>query len=373
MNPFRFGTVVENEFFTDRVMELELLKQRLDSENHIILISPRRFGKSSLVQKALSQLQRPNITINLQQVLSVQSFAELIVREVCNLYPLEKIKQLFSHFRVIPTISTNAIFGTFDVSFKPSIKAEIALEDAFVLLEKVSTPERRLIVVLDEFQEVLQISKGLDKQLRAIMQKQRGLNYIFLGSQESMMTDIFEKKKSPFYHFGQLMHLNRIPEQDFRKYVAERLPDYVDNAPIVDEIFAFTKCHPYYTQQLSSAVWELMAYTRITENVVELAIEQQIREHDLDYERLWNSLNRTDRGTLRQLCMDINPMTNRLDPTSTTYSSLKRMLKSGLLIKEEGYSIEDPFFNRWLVKYLGNYNIVYPSAPQSSVAGSDGC
>lgn len=352
MNPFRFGTIVENEFFTDRNAELELLKQRLDSENHIVLISPRRFGKSSLVKKALTQLQRPHITINLQQVLSVQGFAELIVREVCTLYPVEKVKQMFSHFRVVPTISTNMILGTFDISFQPNIKADIALEDAFLLLEKVSTPEDRLIVVLDEFQDVLQISKGLDKQLRAIMQKQKGLNYIFLGSQESMMTDIFEKKKSPFYHFGQLMHLYRIPEADFRLYVAGRLPDYVDNAPIVDEIFAFTKCHPYYTQQLSSAVWELMAYPRITENVVEIAIEQQIREHDLDYERLWNSLNRTDRGVLRQLCMSINPMTNRLDPTSTTYSSLKRMLKSGLLIKEDGYSIEDPFFNRWLCGYL---------------------
>lgn len=352
MNPFRFGTIVENDFFTDRVEELELLKRRLDSENHVVLISPRRFGKSSLVQKALTQMQRPNITINLQQVLSVQSFAELIVREVCNLFPTEKIKQLFSHFRFVPTISTNMVLGTFDISFQANIKADIVLEDAFLLLEKVSTPANRLIVVLDEFQEVLQISKGLDKQLRSIMQKQNGLNYIFLGSQESMMTDIFEKKKSPFYHFGQLMHLYRIPENDFRRYVSDRLPNYVDNAPMVEEIFAFTKCHPYYTQQLSSAVWELMAYPRITENVVEQAIEQQIREHDLDYERLWNSLNRTDRSVLRQLCLSINPMTNRLDPTSTTYSSLKRMLKSGLLIKENGYSIEDPFFNRWLLKYL---------------------
>jgi len=352
MNPFRFGTIVEDDFFTDRTTELELLKQRLDSENHIVLISPRRFGKSSLVNKALKQLNRPSITINLQQVLSVQGFAELIVREVCALYPKEKVKHLLSHFRIIPTISSNLLLGTIDVSFQPNIKEEIALEDAMILLEKVSTPDQRLIVVFDEFQEVLQIRKGLDKQLRAIMQKQKGLNYIFLGSQESMMTDIFEKKKSPFYHFGQMMHLYRIPEEDFRRYVAERLPNYVDNTPMVNGIFSFTKCHPYYTQQLSSAVWELMAYPHITENVVELAIEKQIREHDLDYERLWNSQNRTDRDVLRQLCRNSNPMTNRLDPASTTYSSLKRMLKAGLLIKEDGFAIEDPFFNRWLQGYL---------------------
>jgi len=242
------------------------------------------------------------------------------------------------------------LLGTIDVTFQPNIKEDVALEDALNLLAKVSSPEQRLIVVLDEFQEVVQIQKGLDKQMRAIMQKQKGLNYIFLGSQESMMTELFEKKKSPFYHFGQLMHLNRIPQDDFRRYVAERLPDYVENTPIVDAIFAFTKCHPYYTQQLSSAVWELMEYPRITENVVEIAIEKQVREHDLDYERLWNNLNRTDRGVLRQLCLNQNPMTSRWDPSSTTYSSLKRMLKSGIVIKEESYSIEDPFFTRWLQK-----------------------
>ncbi len=352
MNPFCFGSIVENEFFTDRTEELQLLKQRLDSENHIVLISPRRFGKSSLVQKVLTQIQRPHITINLQQVLHVRELAELIVREVCALYPSEKIKHLLSSFRILPTISTNMLLGTIDVTFQPNIKEDVALEDAMNLLSNVSTPEKRLIVVFDEFQEVVQIQKGLDKQLRAIMQKQKGLNYIFLGSQESMMTDIFEKKKSPFYHFGQLMHLNRIPENDFRSYVVDRLPNYVDNSPIVDSIFAFTKCHPYYTQQLSSAVWELMTYPRISEDVVEIAIQQQVREHDLDYERLWNSLNRTDRGVLRQLCFSRNPMTSRLDPSSTTYSSMKRMLKSGLLIKEDGFSIEDPFFNRWLQGYL---------------------
>lgn len=59
MNPFKFGTIVENEFFTDRKEECQMLKQKLDSENHIVLISPRRFGKSSLVQKVLSEQNRP--------------------------------------------------------------------------------------------------------------------------------------------------------------------------------------------------------------------------------------------------------------------------------------------------------------------------
>ena len=65
MNPFKYGNIVQDEFFTDRAIELERVKQAMDSENHLVLISPRRFGKSSLIRKALSQLNRPSITISI--------------------------------------------------------------------------------------------------------------------------------------------------------------------------------------------------------------------------------------------------------------------------------------------------------------------
>ena len=70
-----------------------------------------------------------------------------------------------------------------------------------------------------------------------------------------MMTDIFERVKSPFYHFGMLMRLNKIPYEDFKSYIADRLKDVSEQpTQIADEILTFTSCHPYYTQQLSFAV-----------------------------------------------------------------------------------------------------------------------
>ena len=75
MNPFKFGTIVEGDFFTDRVEETAVLLQKLDSENHLVLISPRRLGKSSLVQKVLNQSTRPQIQIDMQYVVSVGDFA----------------------------------------------------------------------------------------------------------------------------------------------------------------------------------------------------------------------------------------------------------------------------------------------------------
>lgn len=349
-NPFKFGTIVENEYFTDRIDELKTICQTMDSENHLILISPRRFGKSSLVLKAVKQIGRPYISLNLQKVVSVSDFAAAILKETFKLHPWERIKHLMQHFRVVPTISANPITQGIDVAFQPMADETVALEDALQLLEKISNPRQRLIVIFDEFQEVMNLGKGIDKRLRAIMQEQNGINYIFLGSQESMMTEIFERKKSPFYHFGKLMVLKKLPYDDFRKYLCRRLQPvaHAQTNDIATQILETTQCHPYYTQQLAAQVWDLLAYQHDENNVVATAIEQVVTTHDLDYERLWITFNKTDRRIFQMLCRDQNPMTNHQLPTSTAYSSLKKMTQQGYLIRTAAYEIEDPFFCRWI-------------------------
>ncbi len=106
-NPFKFGTIVDGKFFTDRAQELQYVQQVLRSENHLVLMSPRRFGKSSLVNKALEQTDRKHIIINMQSVTSVQNFAVRLMSALFRLYPGEKMKHLMTHFRVAPAISTN--------------------------------------------------------------------------------------------------------------------------------------------------------------------------------------------------------------------------------------------------------------------------
>ncbi|MBQ0046822.1 MAG: ATP-binding protein [Prevotellaceae bacterium] len=352
MNPFKFGTIVENDFFTDRVRELEEVKQKLNSENHLVLISPRRFGKSSLIQKALVQMGRPALTIDMMNVLSVEGFAAMLLKGVFKLYPLEKIRHLMTHFRVVPTISTTPMGDSVEVTFNASMNDTVVLEDAMALLEKVSTPDKRLIVVLDEFQEVTEISKGFDRQLRAIMQRQKGFNYVFLGSQESMMTEIFEKKKSPFYHFGQRMTLAKIPYEDFRDFLSERMPVEAgqEKDSIVSEILEFTDVHPYYTQQLASVVYDMIRYHSVCQHVVDEAVASIVRSHDLDFERLWASMNRTDRYVMLDLARENKRDTSRHVPTSTVYSSLQRLAKKGYVIKSDTYEIEDPFFRKWILE-----------------------
>ena len=351
-NPFKFGTIVDEEFFTDRTKELRYILQVMESENHLILISPRRFGKSSLVMKAVKQGVRPYLLLNMQRVVSVEDLAAKLLKEIFKQYPWEKVKHLMSHFRIVPTISTNPVTESIDVSFQPSVDTNVLLEDAMTMLEKVSTPEHPLIVILDEFQEIVNIGKGLDKQLRAIMQMQKGLNYIILGSQESMMTEIFERKKSPFYHFGSLMRLDKIPHDDFAEYLTVRLQPVLSEAAsgVSEEILQLTNCHPYYTQQLASQVWELANYEGIKERIVQTAVKRLTNIHDLDFERLWIGFNQMDKRVMLSLCEGKNPLQNRLLPTSTTYSAIKRLMKMGYAIKLENYEVEDPFFRQWIIE-----------------------
>ena len=327
-NPFKYGTIVQEPYFTDRKEELATITHTLQSANHLILISPRRFGKTSLVLKAVHTLKRPFIFINVQKAVSVPDLASLIVKETLKQYPLERIKAFLANFRIVPTISINPMTNGMDISFNPGVDSNVLLEDALGLLETVSNGQDRLIAVFDEFQEVLELEKGIDKKLRAIMQEQTHVNYVFLGSQESMMTGIFEKVKSPFYHFGQLMHLKKIPLADFKRYVQEGLSAVSDNAEnLAEEILGITNCHPYYTQQLAATVWDLLNY-------------------------IWTAFSKNERRILRDLATLGKLSSKDGYATSTTYTTASRMLKAGYLIKTDTYEIEDPFFKHWILSKL---------------------
>lgn len=348
MNPFKFGTIVESSFFTDRRIELQQIKSVLNSENHLILISPRRFGKTSLVVKALQESERKHIMINLQSVVSVEDFASRLLKEVFKIYKFEKLKYMIKNFRVVPTLSINPMTDGVDVAIQPMVDSRVMIEDVFSLLQMLATENDRLIVVFDEFQEIKAIDKNLDRVLRSIIQLHKNINYLFLGSQESMMREIFEKKKSPFFHFGQLLDLDKIPYEDFKLYLYDRLSFMDDADRVCDEILDFTKCHPYYTQQLASQVWEKGKNGEM-ENIVEEAINRLLEFHDLNFERIWLNFNNTDKRILIWLANNNKPYTLLGIAQSTISSSLKRMLKDGYVIKTTEYEVEDPFFRNWIL------------------------
>ena len=95
----------------------------------------------------------------------------------------------------------------------------------------------------------------------------------------------------------------------------------------------------------------MMAYDNINEGVVNEAINKIVRIHDLDFERLWLNFNRTDRSIMLSLSKGVSPLQNRQMATSTSFSSIKRLMKAGYVIRMNDYEIEDPFFKEWIIRY----------------------
>ncbi len=351
-NPFKFGSIVEGAFFTDREDDIKKSLEVINSSNHLVLISPRRYGKSSMIHKAVKLSGRPSITVNLQLVTSANDLAAEILKRVFKAYPFEKVKQLIRKFRFIPTISLNPLTNNVDLSFTPAASPKPVLEDVLMLIEGLGKKGHKPIVVLDEFQEIRTIDKNLDKILRSVIQTQNRVNYIFMGSQESLMREIFEQKKSPFYHIGSLQTLEVIPHKDFMSFLKKGF-SFLDkkNAPaLAEKILEFTQCHPYYTQQLAFHFFN--AYKNNTGTTIEEVAETITRQHDIDFERLWMSLNLTDRKLILELLSVAKGGGYTRDaaiPTSTRYSVYKKLLASGFLIQNrQGYAVEDPFFARWV-------------------------
>jgi hypothetical protein len=357
-NPFKFGSVVDRPYFTDREDEMERIASYLNGENHLILISPRRYGKTSLIRKIVNESKRNYVFLDIQIVLSVEDFASQLLKRVYRIFPVQKLKSYIKSFRLIPVVNINPVTGEPEISFKPGSRELTPLEDVLNLIEKLGTDKKKIIVVLDEFQDIFRIDKILDRFLRSVMQNQRHINYIFMGSSESMIREIFEKKSSSFYRFGTLMTLGKIDKDKFTLFLKEKFADITDKGKeISQEILDITDSHPYYTQQLASTVWELLVRSGFSPGIVETAANEIVKSHDNDYERLWNNFNRTDMMVLNGMSASyISPLSDEFSrvfgtgATSTVFSTLQRLSHKGIILKEGSvYNIDDPFFKRWIV------------------------
>jgi len=355
-NPFKFGTVVSDDYFTDREVEYESLTRIVASGNHVIMIAPRRFGKTSLVNKVIENTSRPVLWLDLQLLTNTGDFANQLLKQLFKKYPFEKLKFMLRNFRIIPTLSIDPATNNVEVSFQPHVDSFVHLEDVLNLIEKLGEEKTRPIVVFDEFQELLSLGDSLDKKLRSVIQFHKNINYVFMGSSESMMKQIFEKKKSPFYHFGQLFTLDKIPYSDFFNFLQTRFAIITDEATeISEQILNFSHCHPHYTQQFAFHLWIALERHKYSESIIKETIERIILLHDYDFERLWNTLNNTDKKVLIEIAFEqanllSAPVLNKNSSASSTiFSALKRLTEKGILMKSKKHEIDDPFFRNWNV------------------------
>ena len=165
-NPFKFGTVVDGYYFTNREDELVKISSFIKGENHLILISPRRFGKTSLIRKVINESGRRYVYLDMQLVISAEDFASQLLKRIYSIFPMQKLKGYIKSFRLIPAVVINPITGEAEIYFKPGSKNLAPLEDVLNMVEKLGADGKKIVVVLDEFQDIFRIHTGLDRLLR---------------------------------------------------------------------------------------------------------------------------------------------------------------------------------------------------------------
>jgi len=233
-NPFKYGSIVTGKDFADREEELSLLVKELKNGQNLLLYSPRRYGKSSLVCMALEQLSKEGFLtafVDLYGCVYLSDFVDKIVTEtVVPAYDkLDKaanfLKTAISGLR--PTITVNPTDGTFEISYKKEVASA---GEKQILTEVLDAPEKLavsknkpLVVVFDEFQEVKNFNGSkVENLMRTHFQHHKHVTYVFMGSKQHLMREMIADSNKPFFRFAKPVSLGKIPKDKFKRFILEK-------------------------------------------------------------------------------------------------------------------------------------------------------
>lgn len=265
--PFVFGVKVEGENFTDRKEETRELEANLSHGVNTIIISPRRMGKTSLVEKVIGLIDNQQISVVRLDAFGcrcehdfIDALATAVMKATSSRWEewIENAKLFLSRF--VPKISLGQDpLSDFSVSleYNPS---NHTTEDILQLPEIIAREKGiRIVVCIDEFQQIGEFDDSLafQKKMRSVWQLQSHVTYCFYGSKKHMMENIFLKRSYPFYRFGDIMYLKKISEEDWIAYICERFEATGKHISIelARKICQITACYSSYVQQLAWLVW----------------------------------------------------------------------------------------------------------------------
>jgi uncharacterized protein len=228
-SPFKFGNLVTDAYFINRIDEIKRLQNNFTSGNNSILISPRRWGKSSLVAEAVKQSTDKNVRfafINIQSIRNEENFYKSYCLEILKttMTKKEEILDAGKNFfkKLIPRLSFS-IDPQNDLSISFDWQEAQKAKDEIINLPEIIAQKKnlRIVVCIDEFQNITKINDSSDmlQELRSFWMQHQRVSYCIYGSKRHMMLDIFNKESRPFYRFGDMILLNKIKREHWIKYI----------------------------------------------------------------------------------------------------------------------------------------------------------
>lgn len=376
-NPFVYGEVVPASAFVDRHAELRRLGEDLLAGQKVFLISPRRYGKSSLIRRALAGTERAGcltVEVTVSSYSSYLAFLEGYSRAV--LSAETKVSRALAWIRdaigaTRPEVrleaepdGTSAVAVAFPAVRSARDVSRLAPE-VFALPARLAEARgRRVVVALDEFQAIGGFNGGsVEEALRAAVQHQRQVGYVFAGSEPSLMEAMLGPKR-PFYKAGPVMRLEKIPADLFAAFIEQRFqktglkPEDGLGHAVVDLAGGL----PYDVQRLAHEVWDdakADGLRRVGVETLHATLRRLLAEHEVFFEATWQRLTLAQRGVLRALVLEEGRsllsadvrQRHRLGGASSVQAALGALVKQDVVTRDEDrYVVVDSLMREWIAR-----------------------
>ena len=370
-NPFIYGVATFGKWFTDREEDSKRLSENFIHGVNTILISPRRWGKTSLVLKVAKQISDKELKVVNLDIFSCRSqedfyctFANAIIRQTSSKW--EEWSENAHHFlsALTPTISIgNDPVNDFSISFNISKKSTLNEEILNLPLKIAIKKGIRIVVCIDEFQQIAEFpdQKSFQKKLRSIWQLQaQHVSYCLYGSKKHLMYTLFSSQSMPFYKFGDIFLLQKIPVEYWVPFIQQRFEETGKYIPVnlAIKICETVENHSSYVQQLSWLVWT-RTEKEATEGDFNDAFNDLLNQNSMLYHSYVGSITSLQIGFLQAIADGIHDRFSRKDiiskyklGTSANISRMKKSLEQKELIdiSPKMITFNDPIFRIWFKK-----------------------
>lgn len=371
-SPFPYGRMVEGLHFTGREEETNRLADNFINHINTILLSPRRWGKSSLVKKAGNLAHSQGVVMVYIDAFLMKDeedfykmFASAVIKATSN--KLEERMATARHFsrRISPKFSMGIDpVNDFEISFDLENLSQ-SFEDVLNLPEKLAIDKHlHIVVCIDEFQSIAAFRrpKLFQQRLRSVWQHQQNVSYCLCGSKQHMMMELFERQAMPFYKFGDVMYLDKIPLEKWVPFIIERFAssDKTITGEQAAQIAQSVSCHSYYTQQLCHLVWSI-TIKEVKDAAIENCLNNLLEQNALLYQRDTEELTGYQLNFLKAIAAgqttNLSTNENLKKIELSTFSNVKR-IRNTLLNKElidisgKKVSFLDSAYELWFKKEI---------------------
>ena len=379
INPFIVTGKIAPEYFCDRVAESDRLIKSITNGNNLVIISPRRMGKTGLIQFCYD---KPEISkdyytffIDILHTSSLREFTYLLGKEIYErLLPrsrrmaklfVQTLKSISGKFGFDPEFN----LPTFSIELGDIERPEYTLEEIFQYLDHA---DKRCVVAIDEFQQIAKYpEKNIEALLRTHIQKQGNSNFIFAGSERHMMQEMFSSAARPFYHSADMLELKAIAPEIYIPFVVNHFKKcrrHIEAAS-VEKVYNLFKGHTYYIQKtFNEAFADTPEGGECTIETIRDAIDEMIASNDTIFREILSNIPEKQKTLLYAIAREGEAeritsadfiKRHSLTSASSVQSATKKLLEKDLITEiNKVFSVTDKLFAMWINKIYGNFSTI---------------